>query len=89
MITIKILSFTLQMYLLLIYPKYYKSGTIYIHILHIVSRLFELFSKEVRVDKRLGLSFRGNERQIIELSRTGSFFFLILSRNKVLTQFCP
>ena len=38
------------------YPDYYESGTFDIHILHICSRLFELFTKEVRVKKQQGMS---------------------------------
>ena len=37
-------------------PKYYESRTIYFHTFHIGSRLFELFSKEVRLNKQPGMS---------------------------------
>ena len=42
------------MCLSLINPKYYESRTIYIHI-HIGSRLFELFSNDVYVNKKPGM----------------------------------
>ena len=63
MITLTFLGFTFEVYVshtvnMLVTD--YESGTFYIHILRIGSRLFELFSKEVCVKKQSRLSLNEN-----------------------------